>query len=87
MADMADLAHSTFVAAQTRRRRPRKIHRSSVAENTLLHCAQAFLVIARVAGLLGFSGLATSAAGIAKVLFPVFVVPAVLSAVAGLFNH
>ena len=39
----------------------------------MLHYAVVFFVIALVAALLGFGGLAAGAAGIAKILFFVFV--------------
>lgn len=45
----------------------------------MLHYAVVFLVIALIAAVLGFGGIAADAAGIAKLLFFVFVV---LSAVA-----
>jgi uncharacterized membrane protein YtjA (UPF0391 family) len=38
-----------------------------------------FLIIALVAALLGFSSIAGTAAGIAKILFGVFLVPFVIS--------
>ena len=41
---------------------------------TMLHYAWVFLIIALVAAVLGFGGIAGTAAGIAKVLFFVFLV-------------
>jgi uncharacterized membrane protein YtjA (UPF0391 family) len=43
-----------------------------------------FLVVALVAGLFGFGGIASTSAGIAKVLFAIFVVLFVASLVLGL---
>jgi len=45
----------------------------------MLHYAVVFLVIALVAALFGFGGIAAGAVGIAKVLFFVFVILAVAS--------
>ena len=56
-------------------------------EFTLLHYALVFLVIALVAALLGFGGLAAGAASIAKLLFFVFVFLAVLSFIVGLMRR
>jgi uncharacterized membrane protein YtjA (UPF0391 family) len=50
----------------------------------LLHYAIVFLGIALVAALLGFGGIAAGAAGIAKLLFFVFLALAVVAAIAGL---
>lgn len=41
---------------------------------TMLHWTLVFLVIALIAGILGFTGLAGSAVGIAQILFGVFLV-------------
>ena len=49
----------------------------------MLHWALVFLVVALIAGALGFGGLAGAATGIAKVLFGVFVVLFVASLVFG----
>jgi uncharacterized membrane protein YtjA (UPF0391 family) len=49
----------------------------------MLHWALVFLVIALIAGVLGFSGVYVAASGIAKVLFFVFLVLFVIS----LFTH
>jgi uncharacterized membrane protein YtjA (UPF0391 family) len=45
----------------------------------MLHYAVIFFVIALIAALFGFGGIASSATGIAKVLFVVFLVMALLS--------
>lgn len=52
----------------------------------MLHYAIVFLVIALVAALFGFGGIAASAVGIAKILFFVFIVLAVVSFVVGLLR-
>jgi uncharacterized membrane protein YtjA (UPF0391 family) len=52
----------------------------------MLHYAIVFLVIALIAAVFGFGGIAASAVGIAKVLFFVFVILAVLSFVFGLIR-
>jgi uncharacterized membrane protein YtjA (UPF0391 family) len=44
------------------------------------------LVIALVAGLLGFTGIYLAAAGIAKILFFIFVIMAIVSFVVGLLK-
>ena len=43
-------------------------------EATMLHYSVVFLVIALIAAVFGFGGVATAAAGIAKLLFFVFLV-------------
>lgn len=49
----------------------------------MLRWAFAFFVIALVAGLFGFLGIAASAAGIAKVLFFFFLLLMIIALVAG----
>jgi uncharacterized membrane protein YtjA (UPF0391 family) len=49
----------------------------------MLYWAAVFLVIALVAGVLGFGGIVAPAVGIAKVLFFVFVILFLLSLVFG----
>lgn len=49
----------------------------------MLHYAVVFLVIALIAAVFGFGGIAASAVGIAKILFVVFLILAVLSFVFG----
>ena len=53
----------------------------------MLHYAVVFLVIALVAALFGFGGIAASAVGIAKVLFFVFIVLAVATFLFGLIKR
>jgi len=45
----------------------------------VLHYALVFLVVALIAGILGFGFIAGTAAGIAKILFVVFLILAVIS--------
>ncbi|HSW04596.1 DUF1328 domain-containing protein [Aquabacterium sp.] len=53
----------------------------------MLHYAAVFLVIALVAALFGFGGVAVGAAGIAKVLFFIFLIGFLVSLIAGLFRR
>ena len=53
----------------------------------MLHYAVVFFVIALVAALFGFTGIAVGAAEIAKVLFVIFLVLFVVSLVAGLIRR
>jgi uncharacterized membrane protein YtjA (UPF0391 family) len=53
----------------------------------MLYYAAVFLVIALIAALFGFTGIAAGAVGIAKVLFFVFVVLFAVSLVAGLLRR
>ena len=52
----------------------------------MLHYAVVFLVIALVAAVFGFGGITAGAVGIAKVLFFVFVIMAVVSFIIGLLK-
>jgi len=49
----------------------------------MLHWALVFLVVALVAGLFGFTGVYVAAAGIAKVLFFVFLILFLVSLLSG----
>ncbi|HSI55202.1 MAG: DUF1328 domain-containing protein [Ramlibacter sp.] len=49
----------------------------------MLHYAVVFLVIALIAAVFGFGGIAASAVGIAKILFIVFLILAVAAFVFG----
>ncbi len=53
----------------------------------MLYWTVVFLVLALVAALLGFGGVASAAAGIAQILFFVFIVLFLASLVAGLFRR
>jgi uncharacterized membrane protein YtjA (UPF0391 family) len=55
-------------------------------EQAMLHYAVVFLVIALIAALFGFGGIAASAVGIAKVLFVVFLILAVASFLFGVIR-
>ena len=52
----------------------------------MLHYAVVFLVVALIAAVFGFGGIAASAVGIAKVLFVVFLIMAVVTFLLGLFR-
>jgi uncharacterized membrane protein YtjA (UPF0391 family) len=52
----------------------------------MLHYAVVFLVIALIAAVFGFGGIAASAVGIAKILFVVFLVLAVASFLFGIIK-
>jgi uncharacterized membrane protein YtjA (UPF0391 family) len=49
----------------------------------MLHYALVFLLVALVAGLFGFTGIYVAAAGIAKILFFVFIVLFLVSLLSG----
>ncbi len=53
----------------------------------MLYYAAVFFVIALIAAVFGFGGIAAGAAGIAKSLFFVFVALTVISFLAGLFRR
>jgi uncharacterized membrane protein YtjA (UPF0391 family) len=59
-------------------------HPDNGAERPMLRAALAFFIIAIIAGVFGFTGIAAGAAGIAKILFWGFVILAVLALVGGL---
>ena len=52
----------------------------------MLHYAVVFLVIALIAAVFGFGGIAAGAVGIAKTLFFVFVIMAIVTFVLGLLK-
>ena len=52
----------------------------------MLHYALVFLVIGLIAAVFGFGGIASGAMGIAKILFFVFVVMAIVTFVLGLLK-
>ncbi len=58
-----------------------------IKEADMLHYALIFFIVALIAALFGFGGLAASAAGIAKILFFVCLVLTVASFVLGLFKR
>lgn len=53
----------------------------------MLHYAVVFFVIALIAAVFGFGGIAASASGIAQILFFVFIVLAVASFLFGLIKR
>jgi uncharacterized membrane protein YtjA (UPF0391 family) len=53
----------------------------------MLHYAAVFLVIALIAALLGFTGIAAGAVEIARILFFVFLILFVASLIAGLMRR
>jgi uncharacterized membrane protein YtjA (UPF0391 family) len=58
-----------------------------VKETPMLYYAAVFFVIALVAALFGFGGIAVGAAEIAKILFFVFLIITVITLVMGLFRR
>jgi uncharacterized membrane protein YtjA (UPF0391 family) len=60
---------------------------SFTEEHAMLYWSLVFLVVALVAGMLGFTGIYAAAAGIAQILFYVFLVLFIVSLVAGGFNR
>jgi uncharacterized membrane protein YtjA (UPF0391 family) len=62
------------------RRRPNQ-------EPSMLHYAVVFFVIALIAALFGFGGIAAGAVGIAKILFVVFAILAIASFLFGLIKR
>ena len=56
-------------------------------EEQMLYWALMFLIIALIAGLLGFGGIAFAAAGIAKILFFIFLVVFVVMLLTGLMGR
>jgi uncharacterized membrane protein YtjA (UPF0391 family) len=57
------------------------------AGGKMLRWALVFLVVAFIAGLLGFTGLAVAAAGIAKILFVIFLVLFLASLLGHIFRR
>ena len=53
----------------------------------MLHYAAVFLIIALIAALFGFGGIAASAVGIAKILFYIFLVLALVSLLGGMLRR
>jgi len=53
----------------------------------MLYYALAFLIIALIAGALGFGGVAGVSAGIAQILFVLFLVAFAISLILGLFRR
>jgi len=53
----------------------------------MLYYAIVFFVIAIIAGVLGFSGVAAAATNIAVILFWIFVILFILTLIAGVLGH
>lgn len=53
----------------------------------MLHWALVFLVVALIAGALGFGGVSSAAAGFAQILFALFLVLFLASLIAGLIRR
>jgi uncharacterized membrane protein YtjA (UPF0391 family) len=65
-----------------------EVHLASQTKGFLmLRWAAIFFVLALIAAVFGFTGIASSAAGIAKILFIGFVIVAIISMVFGLFRR
>jgi uncharacterized membrane protein YtjA (UPF0391 family) len=62
----------------------RRISGPLTEESTMLRWAFAFFVLALIAALFGFGGIAAASAGIAKVLFFLFLIVFVVTLVVGL---
>jgi uncharacterized membrane protein YtjA (UPF0391 family) len=60
--------------------------RPSFEENVMLHYAVVFFIIALIAALFGFGGIAAGAAEIAKVLFFIFIIVAAVTFVLSLLR-
>jgi len=56
-------------------------------EASMLYWAVVFLIVALIAGLLGFGAIAFAAAGIAKILFFIFLIAFLVSLVMHLGRH
>jgi uncharacterized membrane protein YtjA (UPF0391 family) len=56
-------------------------------EIPMLHYAAVFFVVAIIAALFGFTGLAVGAASIAKILFFVFLIGALITLLMGAFRR
>ena len=79
--------HTFFIAANPLRHPfNRSAARSMNQEPAMLHYAVVFFVIALIAAVFGFGGIAASAVGIAKILFVVFAILAVASFLFGLIK-
>jgi len=79
-------AYSELVPAQRLPHQDRRHSRLTKQGAHMLHYAVVFLVVALIAALFGFGGIAAGAVGIAKVLFVVFLVMAVVSFLIGLLR-
>mgnify|MGYP001556148827 CR=1 FL=1 len=62
------------------------LHQYRLETDLVLSWALAFLIIAFVAGVLGFSGVSQAFAGVARVLFGIFLILFLVSVAAQLFT-
>lgn len=79
-------AYSEVIATEVVVNPPKGRTTGLAQEPDMLHYAVVFFVIALIAAVLGFGGIAASAAGIAKLLFVIFLVMALVSIVIGLIR-
>jgi uncharacterized membrane protein YtjA (UPF0391 family) len=82
-----DRAYLTGTLIASRKRAARAASRLRSKEPIMLHYAVVFLVIALIAALFGFGGIAAGAVEIAKVLFFIFLVLFVVSLIVGLVRR
>jgi uncharacterized membrane protein YtjA (UPF0391 family) len=82
MKDTAPLSSTLTANASPAQRR---FHRQPQTRLTMLKWAIIFGIISLVAAVLGFGGIAGAAAGIAKVLFFIFLSVCVILLIAGIF--
>ena len=64
-----------------------RLFKFEFSEGNMLRWALIFFVVALVAGIMGFFGIAVAAAGIAKIFFFVFLVLFLVSLVSGLMSR
>jgi uncharacterized membrane protein YtjA (UPF0391 family) len=69
-----DAGRADRLLNRTTERNPDTKRRAGLEEKKMLYYALVFFIIAVIAGLLGFGVIASAAAGIAKILFFVFLV-------------
>jgi uncharacterized membrane protein YtjA (UPF0391 family) len=65
---------------------PTRLQRGAM-EATMLYWALLFLLVALVAGVLGFGGVASAATGIAQILFFVFLLLFIVSLIRGIASR
>jgi uncharacterized membrane protein YtjA (UPF0391 family) len=82
-----DLQASSFSAKGGTIRIYSRFHRTIRRRWIMLYWALVFLVVAIIAGALGFGGIAGTSAGIAQILFFIFLAFLVISLLAGLFKR
>jgi uncharacterized membrane protein YtjA (UPF0391 family) len=75
--------HRNTTCCDTHKPRVKRTARDPTQEITMLHYAVVFFVVALIAAVFGFGGIAAGAVGIAKVLFVVFLIMAIVSFIMG----